>query len=93
MATQTTTEPMAGTATIIRKASHPRVAPNLGDYERECARFDWARAREQLSGLPGGKGLNIAYEAVDRHVAHGRGGHVALRCIGRDDRVRKRMIS
>ncbi|MCQ4080605.1 acetate--CoA ligase [Streptomyces sp. RB6PN25] len=74
--------------TIIRKASHPRVAPNLGDYERECARFDWARAREQLSGLPGGKGLNIAYEAVDRHVAHGRGGHVALRCIGRDDRVR-----
>ncbi|MFD5466762.1 acetate--CoA ligase [Kitasatospora sp. NPDC127059] len=45
----------------------------------------WARAREQLDGLPGRRGLNIAYEAVDRHVAAGRGDRVALRCIA-DDR-------
>lgn len=34
-----------------------------------------------LSGLPDGRGLNIAYEAVDRHVAAGRGDHVALRFL------------
>ena len=31
----------------------------------------WAAARRQLDGLPGGRGLNIAHEAVDRHVLHG----------------------
>jgi acetyl-CoA synthetase len=40
-----------------------------------------------LDGLPGG-GLNIAYEAIDRHVKAGRGGKLALRWIGRDDTVR-----
>ena len=48
--------------------------------------FSWADARALLDGLPGG-GLNIAYEAVDRHVLAGRGGKLALRCIGRDDRI------
>jgi acetyl-CoA synthetase len=38
-------------------------------------------------GLRGG-GLNIAHEAVDRHVLAGRGNRLALRWIGRDDRVR-----
>ncbi len=46
----------------------------------------WLSARTALDGLPGG-GLNIAYEAVDRHVAHGHGDHIALRCIDRQDRV------
>ncbi|MED7827182.1 AMP-binding protein [Streptomyces chiangmaiensis] len=36
-----------------------------------------------MSGLPNG-GLNIGYEAVDRHVGEGRGGRVALRCVRRD---------
>jgi acetyl-CoA synthetase len=40
-----------------------------------------------MSGLPGG-GLNIAYEAVDRHVAQGHGERLALRWLGRDDTVR-----
>lgn len=39
-----------------------------------------------LDGLLGG-GLNIAHEAVDRHVLAGRGGKVALRWIGRDGRL------
>ncbi|MDF3292604.1 acetate--CoA ligase [Streptomyces silvisoli] len=69
---------------VIRKRSSPTGRPNLRDYERECARFDWGKASEQLSGLPGGAGLNIAHEAVDRHVAQGRGGHVALRCVRRE---------
>ena len=47
----------------------------------------WTRAREQLDGLPHGRGLNIAHETVDRHVAHGAGSTTALRCIGTDERV------
>jgi len=41
-----------------------------------------AAARASLAGLPAG-GLNIAYEAVDRHVADGRGDRVAIRWLGR----------
>ncbi|MFI1518630.1 acetate--CoA ligase [Kitasatospora cineracea] len=44
----------------------------------------WRHAREQLDGLPGDRGLNIAHEAVDRHVAAGRGARVALRCVAAD---------
>jgi hypothetical protein len=40
---------------------------NLADYERACGEFSWSGARRWLDGLPGG-GLNIAYEAVDRHA-------------------------
>lgn len=61
-------------------------APNLTDYEEARHRFTWASAREALDGLPGGRGLNIADEAVDRHVRHGRGNHVALRFL-REARV------
>jgi acetyl-CoA synthetase len=49
----------------------------------------WRDARLKLDGLPGGHGLNIAYEAVDRHVLHGRGGHPALRCIDLDGSVQE----
>ncbi|WP_350275759.1 acetate--CoA ligase [Kribbella sp. HUAS MG21] len=58
-------------------------APNLADYAQARQYFSWAAAQRLLSGLPDGRGLNIAYEAVDRHVATGRGGHVAIRAIGR----------
>jgi acetyl-CoA synthetase len=60
------------------------VPPNLGDYDRACREFSWARARSALSGLPGGRGINIAHEAVDRHVAAGRGDKTALRFIRED---------
>jgi acetyl-CoA synthetase len=45
--------------------------------------FRWDDARAWLAGLPAG-GLNIAHEAVDRHVLAGDGGRVALRLLGRD---------
>jgi acetyl-CoA synthetase len=45
----------------------------------------WADARARLDGLPDGRGLNIAHEALDRHVLHGAGDTTALRCIGVDD--------
>ena len=54
--------------------------------DAERAEF-WRRARRQLAGLPGG-GLNIAVEAVDRHVAAGRGARTALRCLDVRGRVR-----
>ena len=59
------------------------VPPNLLDYARARATFSWATAREALAGLPDGGGLNIAYEAVDRHVAAGRGEHCAICWRGR----------
>ncbi len=44
----------------------------------------WQEARRRLGGLPDGRGLNIAFEAVDRHVAHGKGDRIAFRFVGRD---------
>ena len=58
--------------------------PNLEDYEAARARFTWGAARAELSGLPAG-GLNIAHEAVDRHVIS-LGDHVALRWLGKHER-------
>ena len=43
----------------------------------------WRTAAQDLDGLPGGLGLNIAFEAVDRHVAHGAGEREALRFLDR----------
>jgi acetyl-CoA synthetase len=59
------------------------VPPNMPDYGRARAEFSWPAARAWLDGLPGGRGLNIAHEAVDRHALSGRDDHVALRCIER----------
>ena len=57
--------------------------PNLPDYERMVRDFSWDAARSQLDGLPGSRGLNIAHEAVDRHVEGPRADRQALRWIGR----------
>ena len=50
-----------------------RIAPHMPEYESFRRAFSWAEARKELDGLPGGRGLNIAHEAVDRHAA-GHGG-------------------
>ena len=71
----------------IRKPRAPRVHPNLEDYDRSYAEFSWAAARKELDGLPGGRGLNLAHEAVDRHANGDRAGHVAIRWIGRNGEV------
>ncbi len=69
---------------IEKTAAGWPVAPNLLDYERTCAEFSWTAARERLDGLPGGRGLNIAHEAVDRHAAGARSSRIALRWLSRD---------
>ena len=63
--------------------------PNLVDYAAVRAGFDWADARKLLDGLPGGRGLNIAHEAVDRHANGPRADRVALRWIGKDGERRE----
>jgi acetyl-CoA synthetase len=63
-----------------------RARANLVDYATERASFTWSDARAGLDGLPGG-GLNIAHEALDRHIAAGRGGHIALRIVAGDGSV------
>jgi acetyl-CoA synthetase len=71
----------------IRKRPRDYAGANLAGYDEYVRTFSWTRARELLDGLPGGD-LNIAHEAVDRHVLAGRGGKLALRWIGRDDEIR-----
>ena len=54
----------------------------MPDYARARAEFSWAAARERLAGLPAG-GLNIAYEAVDRHADGSLTNAVALRFLSK----------
>ena len=72
----------------IEKPRKRDIIPNLLDYNRTCAEFSWEAARRALDGLPGGRGLNIAHEAVDRHAAGSRRDHLALRWLGRRGEVR-----
>ena len=72
---------------IDKQGSWSKV-PNLLDYERSCREFSWEAARRELDGLPGGRGLNIAHEAVDRHAAGARRDQVALRFLGKEGQAR-----
>lgn len=69
--------------TIVKRVAERGMAPNLRDYDRTRAEFSWDEARRRLDGLPGGAGLNIAHEAVDRHTAGRHGNRLALRWLGR----------
>ncbi|WP_020660048.1 acetate--CoA ligase [Amycolatopsis benzoatilytica] len=77
----------AATWPPISKPDRVRAAANLLDYARTCRGFRWDEARHNLSGLPGGAGLNIAWEAVDRHAAGPRRDRTALRWVDRFDRA------
>jgi acetyl-CoA synthetase len=79
---------LAGHARITKHADRFRLAPNLADYDAVCREFRWDTARALLDGLPGGGGLNIAHEAVDRHANGARANEVALRWLGRRGQTR-----
>ncbi|MEH6648082.1 acetate--CoA ligase [Sulfitobacter sp.] len=66
----------------IFKTSAAADAANLHDYNAEYADFSWDAARKLIDGLPGG-GINIAYEAIERHVLAGHGSQIALRWIAK----------
>lgn len=72
--------------TIHKNVGALAVRPNLLDYEATCETFSWEAARGALTGLPGG-GLNIAYEAVDRHAAGPGAAKDALRFVRADGTV------
>lgn len=71
------------TGTIAKGAWPGGVVPNVLDYAAARATLSWAAARESLDGLPGGRGLNIAHEAVDRHAVGPRATHEAFRWLDR----------
>ena len=73
--------------TIEKPRNWPK-APNLLNYESVRGAFSWAQARRALNGLPSGRGLNIAYEAIDRHAAGAGRNHLALRWLGRQGESR-----
>ena len=71
---------------IIRKqAAGEGLLPNLRDYDAVREAFTWKSVRAELA-MPGG--LNIAYHALDRHVAEGRGDKLALRWLGKNGEKR-----
>jgi len=72
---------------IHKAASELDVPPNLSDIDVARRTFSWDAIRDELPGLPAG-GLNIAYEAVDRHAIGDRADHVALRWLPRDGEAR-----
>lgn len=64
---------------ILKSPAAKRLA-NMPDYETTRDGFSWGIARSLLDGF-GADRLNIAHEAVDRHVAGGHGDQIALRWI------------
>ncbi len=69
---------------VIAKDRSTVEGANFSSYEALLEDFTWDKARALLDGLPGG-GLNIAHEAVDRHVADGLADKVAIRWIAKDE--------
>lgn len=57
---------------------------HLLNYEKVQASFSWDEISKELNGLPDGKGLNIAHEAIDRHAQTNLKDTVALRFIRKD---------
>lgn len=72
--------------TIRKMSASMRVPPHLRDYEQTCAGFRWDEVRQELAGLPNDAGLNIAYEAVDRHLGE-KATRLALRWLGKSGQI------
>ena len=74
---------------VLKKSRPPTGIPyNMDDYETVRQAFSWDTAAAELDGLPEGRGLNIAHEAVDRHAVGAFADKLALRWLGRDGSVR-----
>jgi len=59
---------------------------NLANYEKERDIFSWETASRQLSFWKTGK-VNVAYEAIDRHVDEGYGDKVALHYVNENEKI------
>ena len=60
-----------------------KTKPNLADYKGVRDEFSWDQIEKELDGLPGG-GLNLAYEAIDRHTKTHRKDKVAMYWEGKN---------
>ncbi len=65
----------------IKKDPAQASAHNLTCYQDCYQKFTWQTAEKRIVG--GDKGINIALEAVDRHVEEGFGEQTALRCLNK----------
>ncbi len=74
---------------IVKQPGTLSPAPHLLDYETACAGFTWQEAAKWVDGLPHGGGLNVAHEAVHRHLKHGRGAKTAIRWLGKSGERRE----
>ena len=63
-------------------------SPNMKDYSATVAAFSWDTLQNELQGLPDGKGINIAHEAVDRHADGRLKNHMALKWPGSEGETR-----
>ncbi|MFX3633373.1 MAG: acetate--CoA ligase [Candidatus Pristimantibacillus sp.] len=65
--------------TNLHQERIPAVASssNLKNYEDAAAAFKWEEIESQFSWYETGK-VNMAYEAIDRHVVSGKGSKIAL---------------
>ena len=68
----------------IHKDPSAAAEANMPNYEREYSNFSWKTAKQVLDGLEQNQ-LNIAHEAVDRHVRNGLQHQVAIRWIGKKE--------
>ncbi len=59
------------------------MSANLPDYEQFCAGFSWDQARRELAGMGNGR-LNIAFEALDKHMDTEAADRTAIRFLARD---------
>src|SRR5271157_5821304 len=70
---------------IGKQTTGGSLLPNLRNYNAVREAFTWKAVRAELA-MPGG--LNIAYHALDRHVAEGYGNRLALRWLGKNGEKR-----
>ena len=68
---------------ISKTAADLHLAPHWSDYEAQRKAFSWDSVRRSLQGLPQG-GLNMGFEAVDRHAATERKNQCAFRFLARN---------
>ncbi len=64
-----------------------KIVHQLTDYEKEVNSFSWEKIAHDLNGLPDNKGLNIAYEAVERHAQSQLKNKTAFSFIRKDDSI------
>lgn len=69
----------------IIKKDLSKASPNLENYQEFKKIFCWENVRNEMDGLPNGLGLNIAFEAVDRHANGPLADHAAICWLGKNN--------